>query len=155
MRTASPYWRRAVPTNCVVLPAGASVMAPPEVQSTDPAAAPQHPHDHAGSRMSRSRARLRACATAYDSIVVQQISLLNVVEGFLERQRSCSIHLSRRMRPRRQRSDSMLETLTLSDLWHSRSSALRTIPIRSTVCSSSTAVPPTEQQPERKGGCST
>ena len=65
------------------LPAGASVMAPPEVQSTDPAAAPQHPHDHAGSRMSRSRARLRACATAYDSIVVQQISLLNVVEGFL------------------------------------------------------------------------
>ena len=74
-------------------------MAPPEVQSTDPAAAPQHPHDHAGSRMSRSRARLRACATAYDSIVVQQISLLNVVEGFLERQRSCSIHLSRRMRP--------------------------------------------------------
>ena len=66
-------------------------MAPPEVQSTDPAAAPQHPHDHAGSRMSRSRARLRACATAYDSIVVQQISLLNVVEGFLERQRSCSI----------------------------------------------------------------
>ena len=88
-------------------------MAPPEVQSTDPAAAPQHPHDHAGSRMSRSRARLRACATAYDSIVVQQISLLNVVEGFLERQRLCSIHLSRRMQPRRQQSDSMLEALTV------------------------------------------
>jgi hypothetical protein len=33
----------------VVFPAGASVMAPPEVQSTDPAAALQHPDDHAGS----------------------------------------------------------------------------------------------------------
>ena len=43
----------------VVFPAGASVMAPSEVQSTDAAAALQHPDDHAGSPVSRSRARLR------------------------------------------------------------------------------------------------
>ena len=49
----------AAATNCVVFPAGASVMAPPEVRSTDAAAALQHPDDHAGSPVSRSRARLR------------------------------------------------------------------------------------------------
>ena len=102
----------AVATNCVAFPAGASVMAPPEVQSTDPAAALQHPDDHAGSPVSRSRARVRALCPSYDSTAIQQISLPNVVEGFLERQRSFSIHLSRRMRPRMQRSDSMLEALS-------------------------------------------
>ena len=68
--------------------------------------------------------------TACDSTAVQQIALPNVVERILERQRSCSIHLSRRMRSRRQRSDSMLEALTVERWWHSRSSALRTIPQR-------------------------
>ena len=68
--------------------------------------------------------------TACDSTAIQQFALPNVVERILEWQRSCSIHLSRRMRPRRQRSDSMLEALTVERWWHSRSSALRTIPQR-------------------------
>ena len=105
-------------------------MAPPEVQSTEPAAALQHPDDHAGSPVSRSRARLRGRPYGLRLTAVQQFALPNVVERILERQRSCSIHLSRRMRPRRQRSDSMLEALTVERWWHSRSSALRTIPQR-------------------------
>ena len=84
----------AVATNCVVLPAGASVMAPPEVQSTDPAAALQH----VGRPRWQSGVPIESMAAGFLRMrlttAVQQIALPIVVEGFLERQRSCSIHLS-------------------------------------------------------------
>ena len=81
---------------------------------------------------------------------VQQIALPNVVERILVRQQSCSIHLSKadatsqavkRLHAGNADGRAMVE--------QQEQRAVRTIPIRSTVCSSSTAVPPPRSSSQR------